>query len=143
MASNVAAKRTSVNFEVIDAYLLGEPVSKAAVLEAFLAARSDLPAAAPFYRALDAVGVRAADEAFVALRLVLAGQPPSDERVRRVRALVAVARAAANGDRDGVKKAFRRDAESLRDLDSTKAEDLAAIGAAARASYRTELAGAR
>jgi flavin-binding protein dodecin len=132
-----------VNFEVIDAYLLGEPVSKAAVLEAFLAARSDLPAAAPFYRALDAVGVRAADEAFVALRLVLAGQTPSDERVRRVRALVALARAAANGDREGVKKAFRRNAESLRDLDHVKIADLAAIGIAARASYRTELAGAR
>ncbi|MFZ1125800.1 MAG: hypothetical protein WAN59_11745, partial [Candidatus Baltobacteraceae bacterium] len=71
--------------EQIDRYLLGEPVSKPAAIAATLADRSSEPAAAPFYRALEAVGPRAADEALVALRLVLAGQAPSDAAVRHLR----------------------------------------------------------
>ncbi|MBD5635554.1 MAG: hypothetical protein IAI49_13845, partial [Candidatus Eremiobacteraeota bacterium] len=86
-----------MGFELIDGYLLGEPVSKPAVVESLLSQRSDAPAAAPFYRALEAVGARAADEAFIALRLVLAGHAPEDEAVRRVRALAGVARAARTG----------------------------------------------
>ena len=82
-----------MDFTVVDGYLLGEATSKADAVAALLAERSPDPAAAPFYRALEAVGVRAADEALVALRLVLAGEVPSDERVRRVRALSAAARA--------------------------------------------------
>ncbi len=131
-----------VGFETVDRYLLGEPVSKAAALEAALAERSDAPAAAAFYRALEAVGVRAADEAFIALRLILAGRPASDEAVWRVRALAAIARACANGDRAGLKATLRRDAAALADLDAGEAADPAVLGAAARAAYARELASA-
>lgn len=127
-----------MGFETVDRYLLGEPVSKAAALDAALSDRSPEPAAAPFYRALEAVGLRAADEAFVALRLIAAGQAATDERVRRLRALAAVARACATSDRAGLKATFRRDAAVLGDLDGGAA-DLSALGAAARAAYAGEL----
>ncbi|MGB8264705.1 MAG: hypothetical protein WCE44_00055 [Candidatus Velthaea sp.] len=75
-------------FHPIDGYLLdGEP-SKAPAIAAVLAERSDLPAAAPFYRALAIVGAKAADEALIALRLVLGGRPPDDDAIRRVRAIL-------------------------------------------------------
>jgi hypothetical protein len=122
-----------VGFEIVDGYLLGDPVSKPDVVAALLAERSADPAAAPFYRALEAVGARAADEAFVALRLVLAGKPPADESVRRVRALAAVARACATGDRAGLAAVLRRDRPQLADL--PEAAEPAALGAAARAAY--------
>jgi hypothetical protein len=57
-----------------------------------LRARSDDPKAQPFYRAFEAVGGRAADEAFIALRIVLAGLDADDERVRVLRALVRTVR---------------------------------------------------
>jgi hypothetical protein len=130
-----------VGFEIVDRYLLGDPVSKAAALEAVLAHRSAEPAAAPFYRALEAVGLRAADEAFIALRLIVAGHSASDENVRRLRALAAAARACATGDRAGLQATLRRDAASLADLAAGDAPeaDLAALGAAARAAYAREL----
>jgi hypothetical protein len=87
------------DFELLDGYLLGERISKADLVAALLAERSDVPAAAPFYRALETVGARAADEAFVALRLVLAGKALSDERVRRLRSLAATARSGKEPDR--------------------------------------------
>ncbi|HMD01644.1 MAG TPA: hypothetical protein VKG44_01645 [Candidatus Baltobacteraceae bacterium] len=130
-----------MSFALIDGYLLGEPVSKPDAIEALLRERSPEPAAAPFYRALEAVGVRAADEAFVALRLVLAGQTPSDERVRRVRALAAVARACATGDRAGLAKAFKRDGEFLGDVAKQRQNaDLGSLGLAARTAFTRELA---
>jgi len=126
-----------VGFEIVDRYLLGDPVSKPEVVAALLAERSPDPAAAPFYRALEAVGARAADEAFVALRIVLAGKAPADATVRRVRALAAVARACATGDRAGLAAILKRDQPQLSDLSSATggAGDLAALGAAARAAY--------
>jgi hypothetical protein len=87
------------DFELLDGYLLGERISKADLVAALLAERRDVPAAAPFYRALEAVGARAADEAFIALRLVLAGKAPSDDRVRRLRTLAAAARSGKEPDR--------------------------------------------
>jgi hypothetical protein len=131
-----------VGFEIVDGYLLGDPVSKPDVVAALLATRSTEPAAAPFYRALEAVGARAADEAFVALRLVLAGRPPSDEGVRRVRALAAVARACATGDRTGLAAVLKRDRAELTDLPAVApAEaDLQTMGAAAREAYVRSLA---
>ncbi len=128
-----------MGFELVDGYLLGEPVSKPDAVAALLAERSLDLAAAPFYRALEAVGPRAADEAFVALRLVLAGREPSDENVRRVRALAAVARACATGDPAGVAKAFRRDADFLAGLDALRKAPPDELGAAARAAYVREL----
>ena len=127
-----------MDFTVVDRYLLGEPVSKREVVRAVLADRSPLPAAAPFYRALDAVGERAADEAFIALRLVVAGLSPTDDRVRRLRALSAVARSAAAGDARGLRAVRARDAEVLEDL--PQGDDLAAVVAAARSRYDAELA---
>jgi len=128
-----------VSFETVDRYLLGEPVSKAAALEAVLADRSAAPAAAPFYRALEAVGLRTADEAFVALRLIVAGHPASDERVRRLRALAGIARACATGDRAGLAATLRRDAASLSDFPAADKAAPAELGAAARAAYAREL----
>jgi hypothetical protein len=130
--------------EQIDRYLLGDPVSKPAAIEAALAERSPEPAAAPFYRALEAVGSRAADEALLALRLVLAGHEPSDDAVRQLRAVAALARACATQDGAGVSRLFQRDAASLSALrasvESGRGDDLAALGTAARAAYAAALA---
>ncbi len=130
-----------MSWEVVDRYLLGEPVSKPDVVAALLSARSADRAAAPFYRALEAIGARAADEAFVALRLVLAGKAPTDEPVRRLRALAAVARACATGDRAGLRALFKRDRADLADLAAPGdcGADLAALAAAARAAYARAL----
>jgi hypothetical protein len=137
MSDGIAANRTAVTFEIIDGYLLGEPVSKADLVADLLAHRSADPAAAPFYRALEAVGVRAADEAFAAIRIVLGGGVPSDARVRRVRALSGLARAAANGERREIEKIFRRDAAVLEDLSAIELTP-APLGDAARRAYRLE-----
>jgi hypothetical protein len=126
-----------VDFTVLDRYLLGASTDKAAVVDALLQERHTDPAAAPFYRALEAVGPRAADEALVALRVVLSGQAPTDERVRRLRALSAVARAAANDDAAGLKSARRRDGAVLGDLDFDGPN--AAIAASASDLYAAEL----
>ena len=126
-----------MTFELVDRYLLGEPVSKAEVVADALAHRSTDLAAAPFYRALEAVGVRAADEAFVALRLVLAGAAPSDGRVRRLRALAALARACRNDDRAAIGKIFRRDAAALGDLLETD-RSAAPLETAVRHAYFRE-----
>ena len=113
-----------VGFEFVDGYLLGDAVSKADVVTSLLAERSTEPAAAPFYRALEAVGVRAADEAFIALRLVLAGRKPEDEAVRRLRALSSVARACANDDARGVVAILLRERSSLGSLADAQATDV-------------------
>jgi hypothetical protein len=77
----------------IDGYLLGGDPPKARAIEAVLKARSSDPKAAPFYRAFEAVGARAADEALIALRLILAGLETDDAAVAKLRALVKTARA--------------------------------------------------
>lgn len=125
-------------FELVDRYLLGEPVSKPDVVSALLAERSPHPDAEPFYRAFEAVGTRAADEAFIALRLVLAGRPVEDGAVRRLRGLAAIARASVTGDSGGVAAAFRRDRAWLSGLPPETAGP-AALGAAARTAYFREL----
>jgi hypothetical protein len=132
-----------MGFEVVDRYLLGEPVSKPEAIAALLAERSPAPAAAPFYRAFEAVGVRAADEAFIALRLILAGKAHDDESVRRLRAFASVARAGRAGDRAGLAAALKRDAGILAEL-GKRSPDIqgseAALVAAATEAYRLELA---
>jgi len=82
-----------MEFELLDRYLLSAQGSKAAVVDALLEHRSEDPAAAPFYRALARIGPRAADEALIALRLVLAGKKAADDSVRVLRDCVATARA--------------------------------------------------
>ncbi len=129
-----------MGFEVVDGYLLGRPISKADVVAGLLAERSGDPAAAPFYRALEAVGVRAADEAFIALRLVLAGKAAGDGAVRHLRALSGVARACSRDDRAGLRTLLGRERSLLRDLTAAAATgDLAELGSAAAAAYRRAL----
>jgi len=70
---------------------------------------------------------------------VLAGQEPSDERVKRLRALSGVARACAAGDRAGLQTIVRRSAAQLDDLAPGGDPDLAQLGAAAQVAYRREL----
>ncbi len=126
---------------LIDRYLLGEPVSKPDVVASLLASRTTAPAAEAFYRAFEAIGARAADEAFVALRLILAGRLPDDEAVRRLRALGRVARACATADVAGLRSVLARDRALLRDLPQAGEPVFATLGAAARAAYAREVAG--
>jgi hypothetical protein len=79
--------------DAIDGYLLAGNPSKAQAIETVLRTQSDDPKAAPFYRALQAVGTRAADEALIALRLILAGIASEDAAVTRVRGFVKTVRA--------------------------------------------------
>lgn len=128
-------------FEIVDRYLLGEPVSKPAAIEALLSPRSNDPAAAPFYRALEAVGPRAADEALIALRLVLAGRKPDDAAVRRLRALGAIARACAVNDRTGLQRTLKKDAGVLQDFaDPANPPEMTRLRERARAAFARELA---
>jgi len=76
----------------IDAYLLDGSPDKAAAIAAVLADRRPVERAQPFYRALEALGARVADEALMALRLVLAGRVPDDAAVTALRTQVAAAR---------------------------------------------------
>ncbi len=82
-----------MDFVLLDRYLLdGEPAK--ADLVAALEASADLPPAArPFVEGMRMLGTRAPELSFVALRLVLAGQPADDERVVALRGLVERARA--------------------------------------------------
>jgi hypothetical protein len=125
-----------MGFACVDGYLLGDPISKEDAVAEFLVSRSSDPAAAPFYRALEAVGARAADEALIALRLILAKREPSDAGVKRLRALAGVAKAAAGRDAAALAKLLKRDASVLADLDTS---DRGTIGAAARSAYAREL----
>lgn len=65
----------------LDGYLLDGTPGKAEAIAAALRDRSDDPKAQPFYRALQALGARAADEALLALRVVLGGGAPDDATI--------------------------------------------------------------
>ncbi len=125
-------------FHVIDTYLLDGKPTKAAAVDAALAAPTDDPRAAPFYRAFKAVGARAADEALVALRLVLAGKEPSDDAIRRMRALAALVRAAEARDTRAIATTFAKDGEALGDLIALK-DDPGILVSAAREAYAAGL----
>ncbi|GAC1387889.1 MAG: hypothetical protein NVSMB31_00950 [Vulcanimicrobiaceae bacterium] len=97
-----------MTFDSVDNYLLFGTGSKAEVIAKLLADRSEEPAAAPFYRALELLGARVADEALIALRLVLAGKPAADDVVKRMRECVAVSR--AQGEAGGhARQAYERE----------------------------------
>jgi hypothetical protein len=81
-----------VELHPLDGYFLDGVPSKGDAIRAALRTRSSDPRAQPFYRALDAVGERAADEALLALRLVLGGVGATDERVIAARAALRMAR---------------------------------------------------
>jgi hypothetical protein len=89
----------SVELHPLDGYLLDGRPGKADAIAAALRTRSNDPKAQPFYRALESVGARAADEALLALRLVLAGKTPNDDAVRELRDARARARAGDPGGR--------------------------------------------
>ena len=93
------AKAVAVALHPIDGYLLDGRPSKDDAVAAVLANRQPIPGAQAFYRALDLLGSRVADEALIALRLALIGQPVDDEGVRRLRGQLAAARAGDAGAR--------------------------------------------
>jgi hypothetical protein len=82
-----------VELHPLDGYLLDGDPSKADAIAAALRDRSDDERAQPFYRALSSLGVRAADEALLALRIVLGGRAPGDEDIVAARAARAKAKA--------------------------------------------------
>jgi hypothetical protein len=84
----------------LDGYLLDGAPGKADAIAAALRDRSPDPRAQPFYRALQTVGARAADEALLALRLVLGGKAAEDEAIVAARAARARARTGEAGARD-------------------------------------------
>ncbi|GAC1417310.1 MAG: hypothetical protein NVSMB64_27210 [Candidatus Velthaea sp.] len=120
-----------MQFHPIDGYLLDGRPDKATAIAQALQTRVTDEGALPFYRALEAVGVRAADEALLALRLVIAGHAPEDDAVRRLRGLAALARA---HDAAAIAAAFKKDGILLNDLSVHEGEP-AAIAGAARAAY--------
>jgi hypothetical protein len=120
-----------MQFHAIDGYLLDGRPAKAEAIAAALRDRVATERALPFYRALEAVGTRAADEALIALRLVIAGKAPADGDVRRLRGLATLAR---RPDRAAQTAAFANADGSLDDLSGLR-EDPAALAAAARAAY--------
>jgi hypothetical protein len=93
-----------VELHPLDGYLLDGNPGKAEAIAAALRDRSPDPRAQPFYRALEAVGARAADEALLALRLVLGGNAASDEAIVAARA----ARAAVKAGRPGAREEYHR-----------------------------------
>ena len=84
----------------LDGYLLDGSPNKADAIAAALRDRSPDPRAQPFYRALEAVGTRAADDALLALRLVLGGKAAEDATIVEARAARARAKAGEPGGRD-------------------------------------------
>jgi hypothetical protein len=95
-----------VSSELLDRYLLGEAIPKERLVKSLLAQPSTQALAAPFYRALSAVGIRAADEAFIALRLAIRGEVPTDGAVREVRDLAARTRQADDKERQAALIAY-------------------------------------
>ncbi len=89
-----------VELHPLDGYLLDGRPGKADAIAAALRHRSPDPLAQPFYRALETVGVRAADEALLALRLVLGGKPAADHTIVAARAARARAKAGEAGARE-------------------------------------------
>lgn len=97
-----------MQFDSLDGYLLDGHGSKADLIEALLRERSPLEEAAPFYRALEILGAKAADEALMALRLVLAGRPAADESIRQMRKDVQISRRGGPEAQDARDDYFRQ-----------------------------------
>jgi hypothetical protein len=101
-ASTRIAKRIAVELHPLDGYLLDGVPAKAEAIAAALRARSENPRAQPFYRALEHVGARAADEALLALRVVLGGKDADDATIVAARE----ARTAAKGGDAAAREAY-------------------------------------
>lgn len=98
-----------VELHPLDGYLLDGSPAKADAIAAALRERSPDPKAQPFYRALETVGARAADEALLALRLILGGKSADDESIVAARA----ARARAKAGEPGAREAYLRSVGSI------------------------------
>jgi hypothetical protein len=81
-----------VDLQPLDGYLLTGSPSKDEAIAAVLGDRQAIAGAQPFYRALELLGAKVADEALIALRLALAGRPVDDDGVRGLRSALAAAR---------------------------------------------------
>src|SRR5450432_1477335 len=134
-AASAGRKSHAMQFHAIDGYLLDGRPSKADAIAAVLSERVTDERAAPFYRAFEAVGVRAADEALVAMRLVLAGRPADDAAIRRLRGLAALARAS---DAKALAAVLAKDGAVLTDV-VRGSDDPATVAPAARAAYTAEV----
>jgi len=99
-----------VELHPLDGYLLDGRPGKADAIAAALRERSPEPAAQPFYRALERVGARAADEALLALRIALAGTTPDDAAVVAAR----TARARAQAGEPGAREDYLRAVGAIR-----------------------------
>jgi hypothetical protein len=84
----------------LDGYLLDGKPSKSEAIDHILRDRIDDPRAAAFYRAFEAIGDRAADEALIAIRALAAGKTPEDTLIRQLRDLSRAARAGAGSPAD-------------------------------------------
>ena len=84
----------------LDGYLLDGRPPKAEAIAAALRDRSPDERAQPFYRALETIGARAADEALLALRLVLGGKAAGDETIVAARAARARAKTGGAAERE-------------------------------------------
>jgi hypothetical protein len=124
-----------MQFHAIDGYLLDGRPSKADAIATVLADRVADERAAPFYRAFEAVGVRAADEALLALRLVLAGRPADDSTIRRLRGLVALSQVR---DPKALGALLAKDGAVLTDIVRGRS-DPGTLASAARAAYAAEV----
>jgi len=85
----------------LDGYLLDGKPSKREAIEHILRDRLDDPRAAAFYRAFEAIGERAADEALIAVRALASGKAPDDALVRKLRDLARSARTGKGADPGG------------------------------------------
>lgn len=94
----------------LDGYLLDGKPSKREAIDHILRDRIEDPRAAPFYRAFEAIGERAADEALIAIRALAAGKTPEDALIRRLRDLARTARAGkgAEGEAEDPRREFLR-----------------------------------
>jgi hypothetical protein len=99
-----------VELHPLDGYLLDGSPGKADAIAAALRQRSPDPKAQPFYRALETVGARAADEALLALRVILGGNAADDETIVAARA----ARARVKAGEPGAREAYLRSVGSIR-----------------------------
>lgn len=86
-----------MQFELIDAYLLGENADKGELIRQLVAAPADVAAARAFYEGMRMLGARTPDLSLVALRLVLAGKKADDERVVALRRASEAVRAGGEG----------------------------------------------
>jgi hypothetical protein len=104
-----AAKPITMDFELLDGYLLDGVPSKSEVVRALVESRPQAEGAAAFVEGMERLGARTPDLALIALRLVLAGRPADDATVVWLRDVVARARGGDCAARAEYRKLGQRD----------------------------------